>query len=373
MELSLTSLNRNEKIFATLGLAAIIVFLVTFAKIANKPHVVSQFETNEAINYQMERPEEAFAGYSTEGREIDDQFEGLKKAIVKTLNTKTLPAKGAAAKASATTKSTAVKKPAPASTKNKNLVILAAAADAKAALARSESVQSESAPESADNNRIPQRYDYSQDTNSGHPESSVNPDAKNKKSFSQWRAEVYEKKSKEIITAFITAHRAGTVTAAEFQAMAQDLIEQEDAQLKGLGLMALRAQPSMASLSQLAHIQPQLSPELQDYVEKAYLAYLQPQYLGVFNQVFQSKNKKLVLKSLSILGASMQKIKNGDTSAFLNARQRRDADAPQISVDQFRPLLPSLTAISQLQEPDVSPMASQVASLIQSSSRIAGL
>ncbi len=367
MELSLT---RNEKIFALLGLAVIIAFLVAFTKLTNKPRPVSQFETTEAINYQMERPEEAFAGYSLEGRDIDERFEGLKKAAI--LVRKPVVAAKPAVKDGKAKPTVAAKKVAPVASSKKEIVANKIVSSLPSGV-RAEAKRPESTAVAVDNNRIPQRYEQQNNVALVEPNLPAKPDIKNKKSFTQWRADIFAKQNKEVVTAFINAHRAGDISAAEFQAMAQDLIDQEDIKIKGLGLMALRAQPSMASLSQMVHVQAQLPAELQSYVEEAYLAYLQPQHVGVFNQVFQSQDKKLVLKSLTILGVNIQKIKSGDVASFIDARQRRDADAPQMSLNSFRSLLPSLTAMSSSPEPGVSQMAAQVAELLQSSAQVAGL
>ncbi len=366
MELSLT---RNEKIFALLGLAVIVAFLVAFTKLTNKPQPVAQFETNEAINYQMERPEESYAGYSLDGREIDERFEGA-KTVVNT--TKKPVATKPVAKDLKAKSPVVVKKTAPVA-KSKKDVQSNKIASATPIVAKVEVKKQNPVIAAVENNRIPQRYEQQNDVAIVDPDLAVKPDVKNKKSYTQWRADIFAKQNKEILTAFINAHRAGDVSAAEFQAMAQDLIDQDDVKIKGLGLMALRAQPSMASLSQMVHVQAQLPTELQAYVEQAYLAYLQPQHVVVFNQVFQSQDKKLVLKSLAILGTNMQKIKSGDVASYIDARQRRDADAPQISLNNFRSLLPSLLAMSSSQEPAVSQMAAQVAGIIQSSAQVAGL
>ncbi len=366
MELSLT---RNEKIFTLLGLAVIIAFLVAFTKLTNKPQPVAQFDANEAINYQMERPEESYAGYSLDGRDIDERFEGSYKPKTSAkMNVLTKPeVKNSKAKSPVVAKKTA------AVAKSKKDVQLIKIAGATPIVAKLEVKKPDPVTAAVDNNRIPQRYEQQNDVTVVEPELAVKPDIKNRKSYTQWRADIFAKQNKEILTAFINAHRAGDVSVAEFQAMAQDLIDQDDVKIKGLGLMALRAQPSMASLSQMVHVQAQLPAELQAYIEQAYLAYLQPQHVAVFNQVFQSQDKKLVLKSLAILGTNMQKIKSGDVTSYIDARQRRDADAPQMSLNNFRSLLPSLLAMSSSQEPAVSQMAAQVAGIIQSSAQVAGL
>ena len=369
MELSIT---RNEKLFAIIGISLTAAFLLTFSKLNNKPKTLSQFETNEIINYDMARPQEAFSEYTLDGREIDSHFEGLNPASVdekassivanknvnpknlKVVDTKKIAALKQAAAKSSDTKITK-------SITSVSRVETAAAATADVKLLELNKGQNQ----------------YLQPVVNSLTSESANlvpvPELKNKKVYSKWRAEIFANPTKEILSLFISAHRKGEVTAVELQAMAQDLIDQDDIQIKGLGLMVLRSQPSMASLSQLVYAQEQLPPALQAYVEQAYLAYLQPQYVFIFSDVFQSKNKKLIVKSLSILGTNMQKIRSGDVIAFVDGRKRRDADVPVLSINNLKELLPSLILISASQEPEVSGPASQVVGFIQNNVSVAGI
>lgn len=367
MELLLT---RNEKVFVGIGLTITVAFLAAFNMLNHKPKTTSsQFDGSEIINYEMARPDQVYSEYSLNGREIEARYEASQlKVAAKKVAAKSVDKAAAKAKPAVAVKKAAVAAAAPVAPKQKAAAVIAAKSPSTPL------ISSETSPEAISAKPV----EFSQSAKpveivKADEIPNVNPAEKKRKTFSQWRSEIFAKPTKEVIFAFITSHRRGDVTATEFQAMAQDLLDQEGVTLKGLGLMALRSQPSMASLSQLVHAQEQLTPALQAYVEQAYLSYLQPQYVMIFNQVFQSKNKKLVIKSLSILNASIQKIRNGDVAGFLDPRQRRDADVPVLSVDSFKLLLPSLIAMGSTQEADVAGLATQVAGLIQSAAQVAGL
>ena len=367
------SITKNEKLIALVGISLTAAFLVTFSKLNNKPKSLSQFETNETINYEMARPQDVYADYTLDGREIDSHYEGLQDTeSLKNLEKAKAIAKNnklAAAKAAVTNKPN---KTADAKKIVAAKVIIAKNFESKNAQAIS---KTENAAEIDVSKYQKNQSQYQQPLASAAPSADLisEPDMKDKKSYSKWRFEIFANPTKEILGQFIGAYRKGDVTATEFQAMAQELIEQDDIQIKGLGLMVLRSQPSVASLSQLVFAQEQLPPALQAYVEQAYAAYLQPQNVFIFGEVFLSKNKKLIVKSLSILSSNLQKIRSGDFTAFVDARNRRDAEVPVISVNNFKDLLPSLTRISTSQEPEVSGPATQVLGFIQNDVNLAGI
>lgn len=365
MDLSIT---KNEKLIAIIGISLIAAFILSFSKLNSRPKTLSQFETTEMINYDMARPQEAYSDYTLDGREIDSHFEGvqpsaetIKKVASAIVNKKTNPketkaeaTKKVAALTSGTTKSFELK-----NTKNSLAVSQSETTTETKLLDLNKGQNQYRQPVSAQNTERADLVPISE--------------SKNKKTYAKWRSEIFASPTKETLSLFINAHRKGEVTAAELQAMAQDLIDQDDIQIKGLGLMVLRAQPSVASLSQLVYAQEQLPPALQAYVEQAYLAYLQPQYVFIFGDVFQSKNKKLIVKSLSILGTNLPKIRSGDVSAFVDGRKRRDADVPVLSINNLKELLPSLILISSSQEPELSGPAAQVVGFIQSDINVAGI
>ena len=368
-----STLTRNEKFFITIGIIAVVGFFAAFSKVNQISKVQSQYETSEAINYQMARAEQGFSGYSLDGREIEDQYFGIKSKVKK---------QNAAAKASAknvtnnnkqTAQGPAVKT-APVSNlyqeKSKTLAVSNQQQYLKTNNLKTASENQQTKNQLNANNESPRSVADAGSDARNEPTDKKN---KEKKSYAMWRQEIFAKPTKETLTAFIAAYRQNEVTATEFQAMSQDLLDQNDIKLKGLGLMALRSQPSLASLSELVHAQDQIPASLQPYVDQTYLAYMQAQNLGYLNQALQTQDKKLILISLSLLNTNIPKLKSGDVSPFVDARHLRDADSvAAVSVNSFKRLLPSLEQIGAAQEAELSPLANQVAALIQTT-QVAGL
>lgn len=170
---------------------------------------------------------------------------------------------------------------------------------------------------------------------------------------------------------FISAYRKNEVTLTEFQAMAQDLIDQSDLKHKAIGLMALRSVPSLASLSQLAHLQAGSLGNYQSYVEQSVMAYLQPQNLQFLIQALGTKNKTLLSKSLALLSTNLLKFSQGDFAGLVDPRNRREGEVITFSMNSYRSLLPALSQLGSSQEPEFSAQAQQIIALIQTSNNIA--
>ena len=156
------------------------------------------------------------------------------------------------------------------------------------------------------------------------------------------------------------------------QVLAQDLLDQNSESLKGLGLYALRATPSLASFSQLVHIEAEVSETYKSYIQQAYLSYLQPQNMGVLNQALQTKDKVLVLKSLNLLSINLQKVVKGDFTAFADPRNGRESGpGDSVSMTSFKGLISALSSLGLSQDQELAPLAQQVISYIQSTNTVA--
>ena len=361
-------LTRNEKIFITIGVLTITSFLLAFNHLSHRPKSLSEHPAAEVINYKMARAEEGYSGYSLDGRDIEDQYQGIKAKndIKKVVAIPTLT-KGKGKPGPAATKTPP--------TKTKSVAAAQSEKTKPASIYNSHS-QNQSKSENPISN-APQLnsnsvgYKASADTAETKADNRDSK-GKTKKSFSQWRQEIFSNPTKETLAAFISAFRQKDLTLTEFQSMAQDLMDQEDMNLKGLGLMALRAQPSLASLSQLAHVRDQLPAVLQAYIDQAYLAYVQPQNVQYLNQALQTQDKKIIVTALNLLSTNIPKIKNGDLAGFVDPRHLRETDTTPLSLTSFQFLLPTLAQISSAQDPVISPLAAQVSSLIETT-RVAGL
>lgn len=365
-----TGLNKNEKILAGVALFVIATFFLMFLKL--NTHLSSDVSANKDlnINYQMARPEEGFSDYSLNGRDIDLQYESLKKK------------EEAKAAVLAKVKLEAKKKAEEAKKKEEAQKKLAAAATSKAP-AKKEQVKASNKTSSAETSEdsSTNHSDYSQtntvvEQGNNIAETAKAPEAdpdkkKDKKTFAEWRALIFSKPTRETMALFIDAYRKREVTDAEYQALSQDLLDQSDENLKGLGILALRAQPSLASFSQLVHAQNDLSQSLQLYTEQAFMSYLQPQYITVLNQSLKVQDKKVVMKALTLLSTNLPKFNQGDLTGLIDPRNRRDVSTATYSASNFMALIPSLTAIGSAQDPDLSLLAQQVIGFIQTANPVA--
>lgn len=376
-----TNLNRNEKILALMTLGAICGFAVLFIQINLRSGPVSQIDSRIQVNYQMARPDEGYSEYSLNGREIDRTYESLKKAEA---------AKKAAAPG--TTQTAAVDKKTEAQKKAETAKKKTEEAQKAAALARSQAqtqVQKQKSAEqqrssnhseskTSNDSQVVESAAYNQSvgaeqTNNNKNAEEANADkAKNKKTFAQWRAQIFAQPTNESINSFLEAYRKGDVSATEVQAMAQDLMDQNNETLKGLGLYTLRATPSLASLSQLVHIQAQMSSTYKAYIEQGLLAYLQPQNVNYLGQALQTQDKTLISKMLSVLNTNLPNIAKGNNSALVDPRNGREAGAgSNITMSAFTSLLPVLSSLVSSQQTEFASLAQQAMSYIQSSNNVA--
>jgi hypothetical protein len=365
-----TGLNRNEKIIALITFIAISVFAFMFIRISHTGSELSQIDSRGSINYKMARPEESYSEYSLNGREVDQIYEGLKakqKASAQQPDAKTKISKGTDKKLDQKKKAEAQKK--------------AAAVSKATQLKKSESpVESRierKSLEASQTSSSNETYNYQSDNQAQAVQTPVVDEAvtakeKVKKTFSEWRTLIFAKPTNETIALFVEAYRKKEINETEFQAMSQDLLDQNDEKLKGLGLYALRSVPSLASLSQLVHIEAQIPATYRTYIEQAYMAYLQPQNVTYLNRALQTKDKVLVLKSLNLLGSSIQKIAKGDVGSLVDPRNRRESDlVSTYSINNFKGLVPALTELVSSQDQELAPLAQQIVSYIQSSNNVA--
>ena len=368
-----TALTRNEKIFITVAAITVVGFLVAFSKIKHGSKNLSRYETSEVINYQMARAEQEFSGYSLDGREIEDQYFGVKAKLKNQVASVKLNPKALIKNTKIVAQNSTLKNSQTSNTNQDKFSTVATIKSEPIIKSSNVKVGTDLSQQKIHLNIAASTPSSSPDVGNENKNEATDKKNKEKKSYAIWRQEIFAKPTKEILAAFITAFRQNEVTTTEFQAMSQDLLEQSDSNLKGLGLMALRSQPSLASLSQLVHAQDQIPASLQTYIDQAYLAYMQTQNLGYLNQALQTQDKKLILVSLSLLNANIPKIKNGDLSSLVDARHLRDVEVTSASsVNSFKRLLPSLEQIAAAQEPELSSLANQVSTLIQTT-QVAGL
>lgn len=397
-----TSLNKNEKVLACIILGVTMGFVALFLQIHFRSNSsMSQIDSRLQVNYKMARPDEGYSEYSLNGREIDHTYEGLaKKEQAKSA------AVGTAGKTAAGVNKiqTETQKKVTAEQKKVQQIQKAALARAHAqayyaryteaqaarqkALAKQQEEQkktqadknaaAESAAKAKSQSEAASDNHLMAETDSQQSNSATNPNAedaktKNKKTYAQWRAQIFAQPTRENVSAFLDAYRKNEISATEVQAMAQDLLDQNDDNLKGLGLYTLRSAPSLASLSQLVHAESQMNATYKAYIGQAFLAYLQPQNVGYLNQALQTKDKMLIAKTLSLLNTNLPNVAKG-MGAFGDTRGSRDVSAgmgSNITMDSFVSLLPALSALASSQDQDYTALAQQVISYIQTNNSIA--
>lgn len=368
-------LSKAEKFLVVVAAVAITAFIGFFA-LVNKKSMVEKFNfiTDSGINYKMARPDQAFSEYTLEGRELDQVYEGLppekKKAIIAKKKADAAKAKAKEAKAKVDAKK-----------KEDDKKKQALAAKQKQANQLQASIQER---QSQLKKQLENQRAQSQSTNSNQEAISVQGGAANapaqdedankgkpKKTYAEWRSLIFSSPTSENIGQFVTAYRKGEVTATELQAMAQDLLDQNDNTLKGLGLAILRSVPSLQSLSQLVHEQANLPAAYQSYVESALVNYFLAQNVGYLKSALQTRDQMLQSKVLSLLQTNLPKINVNDFSMF-NERGRGSVSDVNVTMQSFVVLVPALTSLSSTNdESGLAATAQQVLSLIQTYNNVA--
>ena len=367
MEINLT---RTERVIALIAFVAISLFFGMFLKLNRGAKSSPQFDTGSAINYTMARPDQAYSEYTLAGRELDHTFEGL-------------PTERTEAKLEKNKNELITKKVAEAKKKDeiKKKQAVQAKAQVQAQSKLKEMQTRTSKPQLANNKTksasVSEGNQQSNNSYTSHnnvaqiatPAVQKDPKA-NKKTYAEWRSSLFANPTPENLALFIAALRKNELSITEFQYMAQDLVDQSDLKLKGLGLMALRSMPSLASLSQLAHL-PAALGNYQAYVDQSLMAYLQPQNLQFLNQALLTQDKVLIVKSLNLLSTNLTKFSQGDFSGLVDPRNRREGEVVTFSMVSYRTLLPVLSQLGSSEDQDLSAIAQQITTLIQTYNNVA--
>jgi hypothetical protein len=366
------NINKAEKVIGVTSLIVIAGFFAVFTHINKKSNFRSDLSPDLKIDYNMARPEEPFTEFSISGREIDRHHEGLSDDAEKALNLKKkelLEKKHAEVQ-----KKEAIKKKLDEQKKKQ--------AQLKATQERVKKIQAKQMETLAEKNRLSESVRGAQrqesgaapvyyTTQNGPGDLAQQPNLKSKKSFAEWRELIFSNPTSESIAVFISAFRKSEVTEGEIQAMAQELLNDQDQNLKGLGLMMLRSAPSVASLSQLVKVEATLPESYQSYIEQTYVAYLFPQNLTYLSGALQSRDRQLVARVLNTLNIYLGRLSQGDNSAFFDPRNRRSGSIANVTMSSYSALVPALNSILNAQDNELKQLAEQVVSYIKSSNNIA--
>lgn len=366
-----TLFTKNEKLIAGICLSVIVVFFALFFQISKtKSH--SHFETaGDVINYRMARPDQVYSEYNLDGREIDDTYIALeqKKKAVATKLEKQKQDLIAQKKAEAKKKVEEKKKKEETALHQQ---LERSKSKALKAFEKADIRKTSTAGNSNAQDYAQSPYYVNNTTQQVVADAAATKDTANKKSFSEWRTLLLAEPTSDNLALFIAAYHRNEVTAVEYQSMAQDLISQQDTKLKALGLMALRAVPSLSSLSQLVHLDAATQTAFASYVEQSFNAYLMPQNLGYLSQALMTQDNTLISKSLNLLDTNLNKFLQGDLSSLSDPRNLRDGSVVTFSIADYRSLIPALTQITTTNsDQNLVAAARDVASLIESSNNVA--
>lgn len=363
------SFTKTEKLIGAIVLALVAGFVSIFTLVGKASKFSGKdFEQNQRINYQMARPESPYSEYTIEGRELDQIYEGLEPAQIAQIKEKkklekTIAAKKEEKKKAEAKKQAAKKAQAAQLAQSKKI---AQNATAKKNLSATSPKKSSSSPNETYTPGYVASAVVSQD--SPTPNDQV---AKKKKTFAEWRSQIFDNPTPENLALFIAALRKNEVTVTEYQAMAQDLLEQEELKYKALGLQALRSVPSLNSLSQLVHAQPSLSDAYKSYVDQALIAYFYPQNMSFLAAALRTQDRVVVTKVLSLLNEKLNELNDGGQNVFVDSRNLRANTNVNITLNSFTPLIPALTAIIQSQDPEFAGIAQAIAALISTTNNVA--
>lgn len=376
------ALNRNEKIFA-LVLATVVVSLVAFFslffKVSSDSANRTQFAATETIDYRMVRPDQTYSEYNLSGREIEtsiiglvkkkiseikDKFSGKKEKMIaeQKKKEKAQAAQKQAAQKKEKSKAFETEQKRTADTNNtargSQSQLSADTASGEEPISASNVNYAGGAIAVATNQQLTQSVADSQTQNS-------------KKSLAEWRALLLSSPTSESLSQLLTAYRKNEVTMAEYQTLAQELITQSNPQTKALGLMALRAVPSLESLSQLVYLDLSSDASLASYVEQSINAYLMPQNLQYLNSALSSLDRLLISKTLNLLNENLNRFLQGDLSSLSDSRNLRDGTVAVFSIESYQSLLPALQQLGASPDSELAGLAQQVAAIIQTTNNVA--
>ncbi len=366
MNLTEKQLTQSDKILMSvcvLALASLVYALAHFktAKVKFTKNEVSP------INYEMAKLQNADNLYSLENREIELNYKALEtkkvpaKADVKNLTDKTkkviTPAAQASVQNTVAHQVTAQRK---AQTKRLQ-------AQAAARMAHTET--SVDQPENNSKQKTNAAQEHYKPVDNMLPRSA--PPIVEKKSFDQWKSEIFAAQSKEAIMKLVVALKKGEVTNEMFQRLAAELTASKDDKIVGLGLYALRSAPSYLSYVQLVKVQASVNSSYATYVQESLMAYNQNANLVFLKQSLTSKDKEVVMKTLEIIKLGITNIKDGEVAGMADPRYVRGTAATQFSLTNYLSFLPLLQQLTRSSDQDIVALAHQNITLIDDPQYIA--
>ena len=333
-QLTTKQFSSTEKIIL---LVSSIAFIATSYAFVTYKQSRIKFSKNETgiINYEMAKLNATESLYSLEDREIDLKYKAAQSAVNK----------NSVQKKQMSQKTETVKKTGAQS--------VAAQADLKKAKTNAAQVKNNKTNKlvSSDKNQnldnaatefTDQNTVAYQNINTVNAEAVAKEKEIIKKTYEQWKSEIFSSQSTESILKFSAAFRKNEITSQDFQKLISEMLNSENNKLIGLALYALRSTPSYASFNQLVAVQNTLNETYSSYVQDALSSYNQMAGLSILKQALASSDKNLVLKTLEIIKLGLINIQAGTVSELVDARYRRDIANNLFSMANYATFIPVL-------------------------------
>lgn len=366
------SLLQNKVVIVALAVAGIGVFYV-FGQIQSKG-TKSYFSELAPVNYIMGKVKSKdHSEYSLEGREIDNQYLAIQKKQA-AAKAKEEAKKAAETKAKKTEMTKAqdkqkadLKKRAEAQrqafAKQYAYRNMMAARSAQAKM--NEARKSTMAAQAAALGGVASAQSHNQTAQQN------NPEEKPKKTLEQWRAELYASPTNEFIAKMTAALKSGEITENNYYMLVTELVNSEDSKMIGLGLYALRSNPSVKSFSMLVSLETSVNSTYLKYVQDSLISYHKASQRGVLTQALASNDRTLVKRTLQILKVGMTNIQSGQASTMMDPRDVRDQSSTAFSMTGYSSMLPVLEAILTSGDAELAQLAQQNIDLIDNGSMVA--
>lgn len=367
MNLTKKQYTQSDKILVSVCVAAAVALVYSISHFKTAKMSLSKNDASQ-INYEMAKLQNAESLYSLENREIEMDYKALreaKKAETKKVTDKTKKVVAAPAQA-VVQKVTAAQA---AEARRKALVASQRQMQARAAAMAHKAAQETSAKTETDSK---QNSNVSQEQYK--PVDNTLPTdapAADKKTYAQWRAEIFAAQNKEAIMKLVAALKKGEVTNDEYQRLVSEMVASKDDKMVGLALYALRSAPSYSSYVQLVKLEGNVSSNYTSYVEQSLMAYNQTANLVYLKQSLASSDKQVVLKSLEIIKSGVTNIKSGQVTGMSDPRGVRDTATAQFSLTNYLSFLPLLQQLAGSTDQEIVVLASANITLIDDPQYIA--
>lgn len=354
---------QGEKIIFSVGAVVLVTIVYGISGFKKSRYIDVKPQSNQ-INYQMGHAKSKSTLYSLNGREMDYQSEG--QSITQTAKASQIePSKD---KKQVATKQTAQKQQEQA-LKQKKLSKAAVKAQAQMKFTqRADQKNVNKKQNEAQEDKLNTSYaaNSAQDKNSD-----IAPSESNKKSYEQWRSELFAAQNREVIQGLVSAYKKNEVSSDEFYKLVSEMLNSKDDKMIGLGIYALRATPSYSSYLLLVKLEGHVNSNYDSYIKETLMSY-HKSGLGVLKQALASGDQAVVQRTLEVVKSGLTYIKAGTVSILGDIRDTRGSLDAQYSVSNYNSFLPLLKNLTDDQySGEISSLATQVMALIGDGSYVA--